>query len=177
MNPSRSSILLLLALSFGACASNPLPRQPLAPAPSPDVRPVVEEVRVRTDAVERGAAQPTTPEQAPQPEPQPNPARPSGTAYQESRYEGPRYRTVVETVEVPVERYVPVAAQPGYDRYDAYVDGYRSGRRQPNPFPINTAIGAGVGAIIGHQSGHRGRGAWIGSGVGLLFDIGRWTNW
>ena len=41
---------------------------------------------------------------------------------------------------------------------------------------VNAAVGAGIGAIIGNQSGESGRGALIGTGVGLLFDIGRWVS-
>ena len=93
------------------------------------------------------------------------------------------YRTVVEVQEAPP----PPAPEPEYRYVDRYVSvddyGYRGGvgygyggygyRRRGPWFPINTAVGAGLGAIIGHQSGRRGRGAWIGGGVGLLLDLNR----
>ncbi len=64
----------------------------------------------------------------------------------------------------------------GYDEYGQplYVQPYyyRS-RGHRSTFPVNTAIGAGIGAIIGHQSHHRDRGAAIGAGIGLLFDLAR----
>lgn len=75
------------------------------------------------------------------------------------------YRSVVERVEVPVERVVEVPVVVGGDVVA------RRPRRSRGTFPLHTALGAGVGAIIGHQHGRRGRGAWIGGGVGLLFDL------
>ena len=88
----------------------------------------------------------------------------------------PVYRTFVERVEVPVERAVEAPRE--RDVYTDYVErGPVGGRRQPNPFPVNTAVGAGVGAVIGHQSGRRDEGALWGAGIGLLFDMARWTRW
>jgi hypothetical protein len=83
------------------------------------------------------------------------------------------FRSVVEVVEVPQ----PVAADPGdagQARY--YHDDWQPERHQERRrgfFPVGTAVGAGVGAVIGNQSGRRGRGAAIGAGLGLLFDINR----
>ncbi|MCK5944781.1 MAG: glycine zipper family protein [Planctomycetes bacterium] len=171
MSTPRTSILLL-ALSLAACAApKVLPRQSLAPAVAPPSHAFVDRDRVRVEAAERSTPVPSTP--APS-MPEHNAARPG------PRPEPPVYRTVVETVEV--ERVVEVEAPRwrdygGYD-YDVYLDGRRSYRRRgTTPFPVNTAIGAGVGAIIGHQRGRRGRGALIGSGIGLLLDLDRWSRW
>ena len=85
---------------------------------------------------------------------------------------------IVQVVERVVER--PVYVDPPYDpywhdyRYGGYYPSYGYRRyRCRTSFPINTALGAGIGAIIGHQSGRRSRGAWIGGGLGYLFDVGR----
>lgn len=88
----------------------------------------------------------------------------------------PVFRTVVETVEVRVPEVRQAQAVRYIDETDWYVAAAPQPRCDETPFPINTAIGAGLGAIIGNQSGHSERGAWIGSGIGLLFDIGRWTQ-
>jgi Glycine-zipper domain len=90
------------------------------------------------------------------------------------------FRSVVEVVEVPQ----PVAADPGdqpqaryyYDNWQPEGDRYRYRERRAGWFPVGTVVGAGVGAVIGNQSGRRGRGAWIGGGLGLLFDLNR-TWW
>ena len=97
----------------------------------------------------------------------------------------PVYRTVIETVEVgvPMESQAPpqpsvVEVNPSrsHSTYDDYL--YRRGvdrvRRRGTRFPVNTVVGAGVGAVIGHQRGRRDRGALIGAGLGLLFDLNRW---
>ena len=73
---------------------------------------------------------------------------------------------------VYVDRSVSYGHTYEYDRpyYSHY--GYRGHR---STFPWYTAWGAGLGAVIGHQHHrHAGRGAWIGGGIGLLLDIGRW---
>lgn len=161
--------IVLLALVAGACAApKPLPRQALAPAAATTVPAEIEAGRVRTEAVERRTPPvEVAPPQQPNVPIEPNPARPSA----------PVFRSFVETVEVPVERVVEVEVpRQGYDRYDAYVDSRRVRRRGTTPFPVGTAIGAGVGAIIGHQDGNRGRGALIGSGIGLLLDLSRWSR-
>lgn len=81
---------------------------------------------------------------------------------------------MVQVVERVVEK--PVVVRAPYDPYWYQYDygGYYAPRsrnyRRHNTFPLGTALGAGIGAVIGHQSGHRGRGAWIGGSVGLLFD-------
>lgn len=88
------------------------------------------------------------------------------------------FRSVVEVVEVPQ----PVAADSEYGQQARYYyddwqpDRYRYQERRRGWFPVGTAVGAGVGAVIGNQSGRRGRGAAIGAGLGLLFDINR-TWW
>ena len=62
----------------------------------------------------------------------------------------------------------PVADQRYAEYYRAYGYAYPYTR---STFPIHTLAGAGIGAIIGHQSDHEAQGAWIGAGVGLLFDV------
>ncbi|MFN3244396.1 MAG: glycine zipper family protein [Planctomycetota bacterium] len=179
MNPTRCLLpSLLIALVATACAGPaPLPRQPLAPAAAPTTGPAGEDGLVERGFFERGRVRaeaaerltPAAPTTVPAEPIEPNPARPAA----------PVFRSFVETVEVPVERVVEVEVQPRrYDRYDAYVGSRRAYRRRgTTPFPIGTAIGAGVGAIVGHQDGRRGRGALIGSGIGLLFDLDRWSRW
>ena len=161
------SLLVVLALS--ACAApQPLPRRALAPAPSPiSAAPVKIPNRVRAEAFER-AAPAVAPRAGQWASPAPNPARPAA----------PTHRSFVERVEVPVERVVEVApALQRYDDYDDYLARRRAGRRRdPNPFPVNTTFGAGVGAILGHQSGRRDEGALIGAGLGLVFDLARWSR-
>ena len=88
----------------------------------------------------------------------------------------PVFRTVVETVEVRVPQVRQAQSVRYVDEQGWYVATAPQPRYDETPFPINTALGAGLGAIIGNQSGHSERGAWIGSGVGLLLDIGRWTQ-
>lgn len=63
--------------------------------------------------------------------------------------------------------------RPVSNYYDPYWGHYGRRTWRRSTFPINTALGAGLGAIIGHQRGRRGRGALIGGGVGLLFDLAR----
>ena len=98
----------------------------------------------------------------------------------------PTYRTLIETVEVDVPRKEQAPAQPsvvyvnsgrGYSTYDDYLYNRRvyGARRRGTRFPVNTVVGAGVGAIIGNQRGRRDRGALIGAGLGLLFDLNRWS--
>lgn len=81
----------------------------------------------------------------------------------------------VVTQRVVVRReYVPVRRYHYHD--EVWDDGYyvRSPQASSPTFPWHTAVGAGLGAVIGHQYGHRSRGAWIGAGTGLLFDLHRW---
>ena len=159
----NTKLLFLPALVMGACATaKPLPRSGLAPASATEAT-RFEPDRVRTEAAERSAPPVVRP-----PTPEPNAARPAA----------PVYRSFVERVEVPVERVVEVA--PPARTYDVYVEdpSRRSAprRRASNPFPVQTAIGAGVGAVLGHQAGRRDAGALIGGGIGLLFDLGRWSR-
>lgn len=59
-------------------------------------------------------------------------------------------------------------------RYDPYLDPYWRVRRSREIwFPIDTVIGAGIGSAIGRHGRHRWRGAWIGGGIGLMFDLHR----
>lgn len=101
----------------------------------------------------------------------------------------PLYQTVERTVYVDRPVYYG-GWNSGYRHYDnlgygssSYYYGsgcdtygrpyYHEQRYRRSSFPVNTAIGAGLGAIIGHQSGRRDRGAAIGAGIGLLFDLAR----
>jgi hypothetical protein len=116
---------------------------------------------------------------------------PRGTAFEEPRIGEPVYRTVVHTVEVPT--YVEVPSEPrtqwravdhggvwaepyGSYGYHGYYEPYGYRRARRSTFPVNTLLGAGLGAVIGHQSGRRDRGALIGGGLGLLFDLPRWLR-
>ena len=173
----RTTSALLLALLATACATpEGLPRAPLVP-PVAIEKPVIKSERVRADS---DRSPPTAIDQPASPR---DPQSITGVA-------PPNYRTIVETVEVPVEVEIPVDVRMprrriagdgrGYyyePNYDDYVRYRRSGRRwRPSGFPVNTAIGAGVGAIIGHQRGRRDRGALIGGGIGLLMDLNRWSR-
>ena len=78
------------------------------------------------------------------------------------------------------ERSVEIAV-PAEQAYAVYADPYARGYCEPRCrepwFPVGTAVGAGIGAVIGEVSnGHATDGAWIGGGIGLLFDLGR-TCW
>ncbi len=88
------------------------------------------------------------------------------------------FRSVVQVVEVP-------AAADSGSSYDGSQGSYYSSPQQVATtsafrsrrggwFPIGTAMGAGIGAVIGNQRGNAGRGAFIGSNVGLAFDFARW---
>jgi hypothetical protein len=82
----------------------------------------------------------------------------------------PLYQTVERTVYVEQ----PVRYYGGYDSYNSwgepvYAQRYYRPYRQYSGFPINTAVGAGIGALVSRH--HRGRGAAIGAGIGLLFDL------
>lgn len=62
----------------------------------------------------------------------------------------------------------------GYDAwgepvYHAYDRGYET------PFPVNTLVGAGIGAAFSGCGDH-GEGAAIGAGIGLMFDLARWSH-
>lgn len=104
-----------------------------------------------------------------------NPERPPEPIYQV--VERPVYVDRTVYVDRPYwrTRYVGY----GYDCYGEPVyyqhhQGYYGHSRPRSTFPWNTAVGAGLGAVIGHQSGRRDRGAAIGAGIGLLFDLARW---
>ncbi len=100
------------------------------------------------------------------------------------------YRTVTQLVEVPSRdqdggdvdayrvdpyRVDPYYGAPYYYDYEPrYYYGHR--RHRETTFPVGTLVGAGVGAAIGRHNGHRGRGAWIGGGIGLLLDLNRWHH-
>jgi len=82
----------------------------------------------------------------------------------------------MESQAPPQPSVVEVNPSRSHSTYDDYL--YRRGvdrvRRRGTRFPVNTVVGAGVGAVIGHQRGRRDRGALIGAGLGLLFDLNRW---
>ena len=109
----------------------------------------------------------------------------------ERRYEVPR--DTRQTYEPETKRFLeteidrrtpPPEPEVRYVERTVYVDrpyarpyaySYPEYRRSHDTFPWNTAWGAGIGAVIGNQHHHHaGRGALIGGGIGLLFDLARW---
>ena len=87
------------------------------------------------------------------------------------------FRSVVQVVEVPAASDTGPSydgSQGSYTSYPQAVPTASSRRSRGGRFPVGTAMGAGIGAVIGNQSGHSGRGAFIGSNVGFLFDAARW---
>ena len=166
----RILTMMMVAMAAAACASpQPLPRARLAP-PLQLEPPAVIVGREEAEAVRADR------DQSP---PVPLRAEPYFDG-DDSNAAPPTYRTIVETVEVVVEVSGQVVSVSSGRRYSTYDDdlyhrrSYRAGR--PSRFPVNTAVGAGIGAIIGHQSGRRDRGALIGGGIGLLFDLSRWSR-
>ena len=84
-------------------------------------------------------------------------------------------RSVVE--EAAAETAPPPRTTPSYDAYGDYRERRPAPRRRrETSFPVNTAVGAGFGAVLGHQAGRRDEGALIGGGIGLLFDLARWSR-
>lgn len=186
----RAFTILTVAVLAGACAAPPpMTRAPLAP-PLPvdaEVEGAARDARQRArEAREAGRADRDQSAYAPgvvvrgvEPDLFAGGATEDGGATDPV---APSYRTVVETVEVPVEVTVPgdpqvvyVSSGRGYSTYDDYLYNRRVYRRsRGTSFPVNTAIGAGLGAIIGHQNGRRDKGALIGGGIGLLLDLNRW---
>jgi hypothetical protein len=90
------------------------------------------------------------------------------------------FRSVVQVVEVPV---ASATNWDGNGVQGSYAADPQPGvptsstrSRRGGWFPMGTVVGAGIGAVIGNQSGNRGRGAFIGSNVGLLFDMARWFH-
>lgn len=165
----RTFTMLMVAVTAVACAAPPkyvrAPLVPLLPVPTPAVDASREAADAgRADRDQSAAALPGV----------------------ERRFDvassAPSYRTLIETIEVEVPGDVQGQAEPyvnsgrGYSTYDDYLYNRRNyrDRQRGTRFPINTVVGAGVGAIIGHQRGRRDRGALIGGGVGLLFDLNRW---
>ena len=186
----RTGTLLWIAVLAACSAPQTSSRAPLV-APLDVAQVVVDDERNTPASADRSPPEPfrgAFPPELP-PSADPSVSEPSGDEASPAR-PAPIYRSVVETVEVPVYAESPgrverdVRTDPGVEGVDyyGYVDGYRDpawrryGRRRPTPFPVNTAIGAGIGAIVGHQRGRRGRGALVGAGVGLLFDLHRWVR-
>jgi len=201
----RTTFTVPLLLAIAACAgpryaerSAPVPLPPPSqapvrhePLPPPDDAATrawldreIERNRVRS------APGPAEVRQEPAPPPGPDAAT---RAWLDQEIERNRYvppPVPVEVVERIVERPVYVRESGGY--YDPYYyepysyrpyyygayghyGSYGNRSYRHTTFPVHTALGAGIGAIVGHQSGHRGRGAWIGGGLGLLMDLGsRW---
>ena len=159
-------VLTLLASCGGTPPSRRAPVVPIGPVDTSTQSPAAleGEKRVRTEADK-------TPPAPPQPEPAPADPRVSVS-----------YRTVTQVIEKPVEVRVPEPA-PRYEPYYGYAYGYHDPYAYPRDYgyrhceqpwlPINTIAGAGIGALIGDANGHASDGAWIGAGVGLLFDLGR----
>ncbi|MEC7725986.1 MAG: YMGG-like glycine zipper-containing protein [Planctomycetota bacterium] len=159
--PLFASGAIFAALLLGACsATKPLPRQALAPAAAAQ-RVQAAPRGVGTEAAERrGSPRSQAPVQGTS-----NAARPYATLR----------RSVVE--EAAAEAAPPPRTTPSYDAYGDYRERRPAPRRRrETSFPVNTAVGAGFGAVLGHQAGRRDEGALIGGGIGLLFDLARWSR-
>ncbi len=185
---------LLAGLSLCACqAPGPSSRQALAPAAGASVAPLAGRPTAPVESVERAAPLDTAPFDT-----APFDTAPLDTAPLDAARQTPRASTAptanIARPTAPLRRAVvaeaePVAQEPrgpyegprGYALepvdYDRYLDQRFERSRRPTAFPINTAVGAGIGAVIGNQRGRSRQGAWIGAGVGLLFDLGRWARW
>jgi hypothetical protein len=160
----RCVTLALLMMTLAACAAPmPLPRAELAPPL------MIEPVQISLERVRADRDQSA---------PIPSLGVASEDRVSQGVFRSPvTYRMVTETIEVPVRPEERYELQPSYSSYDAYLrERNQREDRRTTAFPVNTAVGAGIGAIIGNQSGNRDRGALIGSGVGLLFDLGRWLR-
>ena len=165
----------LLSVAFAACAApqyaERLPAQSAPAMPLANAAPLGGSVRpVRAAPMNEAATSAWLDQQIDQNRYVPPPPPPPP----------PVERVEVErVVEQPVYVQERVVYADGY--YQPYYYGGYYGRpyeyrsHRSTTFPLHTALGAGLGAVIGHQSGHRGRGAWIGGGLGLLFDLNsRW---
>lgn len=185
---------LAALIVFAGCAGPAVP-QPEAPPPRPE-RDVPARMPVGTPtdeaATERFLDQEIERRTPQPPVQQPEPMLDTGTHADRYRTQRQAMREGTPTDESATElfldheierrRYVAPAPVPQriVERIyvtspDPYREHYRHEQRYyRSRFPWNTAIGAGLGAVIGHQSGRRDRGAAIGAGIGLLFDLARW---
>ncbi len=172
-------------VAFAACAgSPPAPPTPIVPLGEP-----APPVDLSRDQGQRAAAD----RSAPVPAPAPAPVTPGGGGGGGDT--SVTFRTVTELVPPPAAepaatgwssgqevdggsagRYVVDPYPYGYPYSYGYPYGYYHGTRRHREtwFPVGTVVGLGVGSAIGRHNGHRGRGAWIGGSVGLLFDMHRW---
>lgn len=150
----RSQALLLLLL-LGGCATAPRAGRSAPLPPAEPSAPVVVEPRLRA-AADRS---------------------PPAMAVAEPTAAGPVTFRTVTWLPAPAAVVAP-AADPApepvfYERREP--SGIAVRHRRIGPFfPVGTLIGAGAGRVIGRHHGHASRGAWIGAGVGLLFDLQRW---
>lgn len=151
---------IFVAFLLGACsATKPLPRQALAPAAA------AQHLRATPGGVGAEAA-----ERRGLSRPQAFVERTSSAA----RPYATLRRSVVEEAATAAS---PPRATPSYDVYGDYLERRPAPRRRrETSFPVNTAVGAGFGAVLGHQAGRRDEGALIGGGIGLLFDLARWSR-
>ena len=182
-------VIWFAALALASCATAPRVAQREVPPPrpqwvprAPEERPVTDEAatqRFLDQEIERQTPAPRLPAphadryRARAQDPTPPAATDEAATNRFLDTEIERRRTVQAVPEPTyvVERvYEPVYV----DRVEYRDVGSWEYRQYRSRFPWNTAVGAGLGAIIGHQSGRRDRGAAIGAGVGLLFDIARW---
>lgn len=147
--------VVLMMLLLGGCAAAPragrgAPLPPAEPAP-----PVVVEPRLRAAA-----------DRSP----------PVAAVAESPASGGVTFRTVTwlpasAAVSAPAEDPPPEPVTSEHRRPSTVAVRHR--RIGPS-FPVGTLIGAGAGRVIGRHHGHASRGAWIGAGVGLLFDLQRW---
>lgn len=189
MNAVRIGVLALIAV-LTACSATPRVEQRSIPGPRAEW---LEHQHRPPAPIQRAAA--------PQDVPRPAVTQPAMPSTHADRYRAPsrsvptvmseeatrayldraiEQRRLAQPVTPPpvvIERPVEVTQHQYHAVYD--YDPYWQYRQSPgtrrsrSTFPWNTAVGAGLGAIIGHQSGRRDRGAAIGAGIGLLFDLWR----
>lgn len=147
--------VLLMVLLLGGCAAAPragrgAPLPPAEPAP-----PVVVEPRLRA-AADRS---------------------PPVAAVAESPTAGAVTFRTVTWLPTPAAAPAPAAdpaPEPAFSEQRAASRVVVHHRRAGPFFPVGTLIGAGAGRVIGRHHGHASRGAWIGAGIGFLFDLQRW---
>ena len=158
----RNSLLILVLAASGACGGSRYVQRVPAPPPS------VVQAPTPAPVVSQPAREPLVPGQS------------SGTneeatrAYLQKELERKKAQPPVRTPE-PEVVYQESPVANGYDYPYGTSPYYGSPPADTiSTFPWYTAAGATLGASIGHHSDHTSEGAWIGAGIGLLFDLPRW---